>query len=55
VCKNPLESLSLKEESSSGGIETWKVQRKDEGRSHLVETKLRRKYANLSGEKSLRT
>jgi hypothetical protein len=58
VCKNPLESLSLQQESSSGGIESWKVQRKDEGRSHLAETKLRRKgcqviwpgvFENLNG------
>jgi hypothetical protein len=55
VCKNPLESLSLQQESSSGGIESWKVQRKDEGRSHLAETKLRRKDAKLFGQESLRT
>jgi hypothetical protein len=31
-----------------------KVQRKDKGRSHLVEIKLRRKDAKLFGEESLR-
>jgi hypothetical protein len=46
ACKNPLESSSLPQESSSGGIETWKVQRKDEGLSHLAETKFRRVDAN---------
>jgi hypothetical protein len=49
ACKNPLECLSCSEESISGGIETWKVQRTDEGRNHLIETKLKRKDAKLFG------
>jgi hypothetical protein len=47
--------LELQPESSSGGIESWKVQGKDEGQSHLAETKLRRKDAKLFGQESLRT
>jgi hypothetical protein len=46
ACKNPLEYLSLQQESSLGGIETWKFQRKEEGQSHLAETNPRRKDAN---------
>jgi hypothetical protein len=53
--KDSLESLSLHIESSSGGIDTWKFQRKNEGQIHLAETKLRRKDAKLFGEESLRT
>jgi hypothetical protein len=36
ACKSPLESLSLQPKSSSEGIESWKVKRKDEGSSHLI-------------------
>jgi hypothetical protein len=46
ACNNSLEYLSLQQGSSSGGIETWKVQRKDEGQSHLTKTKPRGKDTN---------
>jgi hypothetical protein len=55
ACKNPLESLSLQQEPSSGGTKTSKRMKEGQVLDSPREIKLRRVDAELFGEELSRT